>query len=338
MIKVCVNGYGTIGRRVADAIALQPDMKLVGIVKTKPDYKAVIARKKGYAVYAPTEKELKEFERAKFEVAGLLNDALKEVDVVVDTTPEGMGEKNKQLYEKAGVKAIFEGGEEHTVAQISFVAQCNYDDAYGKDYIRCVSCNTTGLCRTLNALNRSFGIKKARAVIIRRAADPDDIRRGPLDAIVPDPITLPSHHGPDVKTVLPDLPITTVAVKVPVTHMHLHSLIVSLKNKMVKSDDVKEVFKNTTRLMLVREADGVDSTAQLFDWARDMGRSRNDIYEICIWDESITVENGELYFFQAIQQESNVIPENVDAIRAAMEAEEADDSIKLTNKTMGILQ
>ena len=29
--KVAVNGYGVIGRRVADAVALQDDMELVGV-------------------------------------------------------------------------------------------------------------------------------------------------------------------------------------------------------------------------------------------------------------------------------------------------------------------
>ncbi len=33
MIKVSVNGYGTIGKRVADATLKQPDMELVGVAK-----------------------------------------------------------------------------------------------------------------------------------------------------------------------------------------------------------------------------------------------------------------------------------------------------------------
>jgi glyceraldehyde-3-phosphate dehydrogenase (NAD(P)) len=34
MIRVGVNGYGTIGKRVADAGAAQPDMELAGVAKT----------------------------------------------------------------------------------------------------------------------------------------------------------------------------------------------------------------------------------------------------------------------------------------------------------------
>ena len=61
------------------------------------------------------------------------------------------------------------------------------------------------------------------------------------------------------------------------------------------------------------------------------------MWENCIWPESITVNEQELYFFQAIHQESIVVPENVDAIRAMMELEsEGEKSIEKTNKAIGL--
>jgi glyceraldehyde-3-phosphate dehydrogenase/erythrose-4-phosphate dehydrogenase len=39
-VKVVVNGYGTIGKRVADAAALQSDMEVVGVAKTRPNFEA----------------------------------------------------------------------------------------------------------------------------------------------------------------------------------------------------------------------------------------------------------------------------------------------------------
>ena len=60
----------------------------------------------------------------------------------------------------------------------------------------------------------------------------------------------------------------------------------------------------------------MSSTAEIMEFARDMKRPRNDMWENCIWPESITVGDKELYFFQAVHQESIVVPENVDAIRA----------------------
>lgn len=36
-VRVAVNGYGVIGKRVADAVAVQPDMELVGIADVVSD-------------------------------------------------------------------------------------------------------------------------------------------------------------------------------------------------------------------------------------------------------------------------------------------------------------
>ena len=58
MLKVGVNGYGTIGRRVAHAISIQDDMKVVGIVKTRPDYISKIASRE-FSLYVPDESALK---------------------------------------------------------------------------------------------------------------------------------------------------------------------------------------------------------------------------------------------------------------------------------------
>jgi len=55
-------------------------------------------------------------------------------DRVVDASPE-KGEENKPMYEKAGKKVVFQGGEEHSIAGTSFVAQCNYDEAIGKSML-----------------------------------------------------------------------------------------------------------------------------------------------------------------------------------------------------------
>jgi len=332
-VKVGINGYGTIGKRVAYAVSKQDDMKLIGVTKTKPDFEAYRAKELGIPVYAASEEFLPRFERAGFEVAGTLSELLKEVDVIVDATPGRMGEKNKALYEKAGVKAIFQGGEKASVAEVSFVAQANYEKALGKDYVRVVSCNTTGLTRTLNAIKDY--IDYVYAVMIRRAADPNDIKRGPINAIKPS-VEVPSHHGPDVQTVIP-INIETMAFVVPTTLMHVHSIMVELK-KPVEAKDVIEVFENTTRVFLFEKEKGFDSTAQLIEFARDMHREWNNLYEIAVWKESISVKGNRLFYIQAVHQESDVVPENIDAIRAMFELADKWESIKKTNKSLGILK
>ncbi|WP_457742995.1 phosphorylating glyceraldehyde-3-phosphate dehydrogenase [Thermococcus sp.] len=332
-VKVGVNGYGTIGKRVAYAITRQDDMKLIGVTKTKPDFEAYHARDLGIPVYAASEEFLPRFEKAGFEVVGTLSDLLNEVDVIVDATPGGMGLRNRVLYEKAGVKAVFQGGEKASTAEISFVAQANYEKALGKDYVRVVSCNTTGLTRTLSAIQDY--IDYVYAVMIRRAADPNDTKRGPINAITPS-VTVPSHHGPDVQTVIP-INIETSAFVVPTTLMHVHSIMIELK-KPVEAKDIVDIFENTTRVLLFEKEKGFDSTAQLIEFARDLHREWNNLYEIAVWKESISVRGNRLFYIQAVHQESDVVPENIDAIRAMFEMAEKWDSIKKTNKSLGILK
>ena len=60
-------------------------------------------------------------------------------------------------------------------------------------------------------------------------------RRGPIDAIVLDPVTVPSHHGPDVLTVLPHISITTMAMIVPTTMMHMHAVRITTKKESAAS-------------------------------------------------------------------------------------------------------
>jgi glyceraldehyde-3-phosphate dehydrogenase (NAD(P)) len=90
-VKVAINGYGNIGKRVADAVAKQDDMTLVGVAKTRPNFEAFVAVQKGYTLYASEEDKIAAFNAAGLEVAGTTMDMLGEADVVVDATPEGMG-------------------------------------------------------------------------------------------------------------------------------------------------------------------------------------------------------------------------------------------------------
>ncbi|MGZ7070492.1 MAG: phosphorylating glyceraldehyde-3-phosphate dehydrogenase [Methanobacterium sp.] len=338
MKSVGINGYGTIGKRVADAVSAQDDMKIVGVTKRSPDFEARMAVKKGYDLYISAPDRESSFEDAGIKVTGTADELFEKLDMVVDCTPGGIGAKNKeQIYEKIGLKAIFEGGEKHDQIGLSFNSFSNYKDAIGKDYARVVSCNTTGLCRTLKPIDDLCGIKKVRAVMVRRGADPGQINKGPINAVIPNPPTVPSHHGPDVQTVMYGLDITTIALLIPTTLMHQHNLMVEL-DSTVSVDDIKDELNNTSRVLVLKAKEGLDSTAGFMEYAKDLGRNRSDLYEIGVWEESLNIVEGELYYMQAIHQESDVVPENVDAIRALLEMEEdPQKSIQKTNKAMGVL-
>ena len=336
MKSIAVNGIGTIGKRVADAVSAQDDMEIVGVCKTKPDFEAMCAIKKGYDLYMAIPEREQLFKDAGIEIAGTVEDMIQEADVVVDCTPGSIGPQNLEMYKKAGVKAIYQGGEDHELTGLSFNAFGNYDDSYGADYTRVVSCNTTGLTRTLSTIDPIADIKKVRAVMVRRGSDPSEIKKGPINAIVPNPPKVPSHHGPDVKTVMKGIDVTTMALLVPTTLMHQHNIMVEINND-VETEEIIEALEKRSRVLVVSAEEGLGSTAELMEYAKELGRNRNDLYEIPVWKESINVVDNELFYMQAVHQESDVIPENIDAIRALLEMESDNEkSIAKTNKAMGI--
>lgn len=338
MIKVAVNGYGTIGKRVADAVAAQPDMEVIGVSKTSVSAEAYIAKKRGYPLYIADLGKKSAFEKAGIEIAGDIEAMIKAADIVVDATPGGVGEKNRPIYERFGKKAIWQGGEGHEVAGFSFNAHANYKEAEGKQFARVVSCNSTGLVRLIHALDQAFGVERVRAVMVRRGADPSDVKRGPVDAIVLNPATIPSHHGPDVNTVLPHIDIVTLAMIVPTTFMHMHTIQMDLKKETTR-DAVLKVFEDHNRIGLVRKATGIKSNAELREYTQDLGRPRTDLWENGVFEESVSVLNGkEFYCFQAIHQEADVVPENIDCIRALMgTVKDPEESIRMTNKALNFV-
>jgi len=154
---------------------------------------------------------------------------------------------------------------------------------------------------------------------------------------VPDPATVPSHHGPDVNAILPDVDIDTAALKAPVTgmHTHSHSVNVTLEREPTTAE-VRELLREETRLFLIPERAGIDGAGALKDYASDLGRDRGDLWENCIWEESISVEGRDLYLFQNVHQEADVVPENVDAIRALATDISREESVARTNEALGV--
>jgi len=312
-------------------------MELVGISKTHPSSEAIIAGERGYPLYIADLSVEAAFKKAGVPVAGSVGDMIGQADIVVDATPAGIGAKNKPLYERAGVKAIFEGGEKHETAGFSFNAHSNYKDAIGRQFIRVVSCNTTALCRIIHAMDQEYGIDSVDAVLVRRSSDPGEIKKGPVDAIVLHPVSLPSHQGPDVMTVLPHISISTMAMTVPTTFMHMHALMMRLI-KGADKERIVEIIRKHSRMGLVRGETGISSTAELMEYVRDMGRPRADLWENGIFEKSISVHGNELRFFQAVHQEAIVVVETIDAIRAASgTVSDPEVSIRKTNSAMGLI-
>jgi glyceraldehyde-3-phosphate dehydrogenase (NAD(P)) len=333
-VKVGINGYGTIGKRVAAAVSKQDDMEIVGVTKTRPTFEAQTAVDRGFGLYVP-EGGTQAFKDAGIPVKGTIKDLYKAVDIIVDCTPGNVAEGYKAEYEAAGIKAIFQGGEDHSLTGISFNSTANYSESWGAQFSRVVSCNTTGLLRTLSPIDKEIKVKNVYATLVRRAVDPGDSKGGPINGLEPS-VKLPTHHGPDVKSIMPWLNINTMAIKASTTLMHLHTVVAELERES-KTDEIIGIMRSSPRVKLIKSSTGVKGTAEIMELARDLGRDRSDMYEIVVWEDGVKVVGNMLYYYQAVHQESDVVPETVDCIRSMCKLEEdASRSVSKTNKALGI--
>ena len=343
-VRVGVAGYGTIGQRLADGVAMQGDMELVGVADLVPSLSIRALRENDmigangveYKLYLVDGADPEAFAKYDIPVAGTFEDLCRNVDIMLDSSPGGVGAKNKLIYEKLGVKAVFQGGEANSVADVFFHGYANYEKGVGVDYLKLTSCNTTGLIRTVDALDRAVGIEKVAITIIRRVADPGDYHRGLTNALQID--KAPSHQALDLMTIMPHVEATGILVHTPVTHGHIITVLATAKDgKKITREQALEVFRAHPRIRTVTIDEGFKGNASLFKYARDLGNRRGDMYEIGLWEDSIVESGNDIMYAINIPQESVTIPETMDAVRAAMKMQlTREEGTAETNKYLKI--
>ncbi len=334
--RVAVNGYGVIGKRVAEAVTRQEDMSLAGVSDVVTDWRARMATRNGFSLFGATGEHANSMRAAGLEVAGTLDDLLGQADVVVDCTPKRVAVKNIEVYRAHGLKFIVQGGEKHEATGHSFVAEANYASALNRNATRVVSCNTTSIVRTLTALKRAGLLQRARGTLLRRATDPwESHESGIMNTLVPEP-EIPSHQGPDAQSVDPDLDVITMAVKVPETLGHLHYWSVQMSRGASK-DEVLDAFRGSSRIALINTSDGLVALNAVKELMADRGRPHDSLYEVALWADMLRVQGDELFYAYMVDNQAIVIPENIDAIRALSgTVTSANESIAMTNAALGI--
>ena len=137
-IKVGVAGYGVIGQRLADGVARQGDMELVGVADLAPTLSIRALKEQGmpYDLYLVDGADKAQFDACGIPVSGTFEELIDKVDIMLDSSPGGVGAKNKELYVKHNTKAIFQGGEKNSVADVFFHGYANYEKGVGQNYLK----------------------------------------------------------------------------------------------------------------------------------------------------------------------------------------------------------
>jgi glyceraldehyde-3-phosphate dehydrogenase (NAD(P)) len=311
-------------------------MELVGVADVAPTLSVRALKDRGmpFDLYCAAPGREKDLIAAGIPVSGSFDDLLDKVDIVLDATSAGIGAKNKELYTKKKKKAVFQGGEKNEIVDVFFHGYANYEKGLGKDFLKLTSCNTTGLIRAIDCLDRAVGMEKVAITIIRRVADPGDTHRGLTNVLKIDPV--PSHQAVDLMTIMPHVPCTGTLVHTPVTHGHIITIVATPK-KSISVKDAIDLFRAHPRMMVVRIDQGFNSNAAFFRYARDRGNLRGDMYEIGVWEETVALSGKDVILSINIPQEAVVIPETIDAVRAAMKMQtDRLEAVGLTNRYLGM--
>jgi glyceraldehyde-3-phosphate dehydrogenase (NAD(P)) len=331
MKKVFVNGYGTIGSRIAKFIKDDSDIVVIGIGKHSPDEKVQHAINDGFSVYVPEDKNdnFKDYN-----ISGSIESILDNCDLVIDASPGGKGFLNKKnIYESRDIKAIFQGGEtifnSNTVADVIFNSRVNYDESFDKKYVMQGSCNVTGMGKILNPLREKYADKLTRidVTLVRRWADLEQTDKQIDDTIE---MTENPHHGTDVKAFFgKDIPIFVRAIKVPTRQMHLHIMDIRFNENAPTSDEIHELFKNEYGIAILWRAKG---TKDVRDFAESTKFNFKDTNMLHIHANMTTSIGDTIQLMYSDDQTGLVIPENYMLLQAMLFQRDYKDALKRTEK------
>ncbi len=329
MVKVFINGYGNIGRRIATAFSQDKEIQFIGVGKYSVDDRVKDAVDRNFPLYVPANMVSK-FKEKGFPVSGNISNAIMESDIVIDAAKDGYGYDNKvNLYEPLNKAAIFQGGEDNTgvrkVADVLHNSRVNYKDMFKKKYVIQGSCNVSGMGRILQPMIEKYGseIERYDVTLIRRSADLEDLKE------VKDSIEWDKnpHHQDDVKSFLPMVNLYVEAYKVPSRMMHLHQMTVRFKSAAPDKESFLDTYEKEFGVAILSNARG---TGDIRRKAIDLGFEHGDTNMVHIHSDTIRTQDDTLKLLYSDDQTGMVIPENYLLFQSMLYGRPARDAYRRT--------
>jgi glyceraldehyde-3-phosphate dehydrogenase (NAD(P)+) (phosphorylating) len=330
LVRVFINGYGNIGRRLASALSVDKEIQFVGVAKYTVDDKVKEALDNHYKVFVPKEM-IPAFKDKGYGVTGAVEEAVRQSDIVVDAAKEGGGFDNKKsLYEPIKKPAIFQGGEDRygdrAVADMIHNSRVNYSKAGGRTYVIQGSCNVSGMGRVMQPLIEKFGsrIKRYDVELIRRWADLEDTK-AVKDSIEWD---RNPHHQDDVKDFIPGANLYVDAFKVPSRMMHLHQMFIRFSDRAPSKDEILECFRNEFGVAIISSAKG---TGDVRKKALELGFAHGDTNMVHIHQDILRVQDDTVKIGYSDDQTGMVIPENHLLLQSMVFKRPREEALKITD-------
>jgi len=267
-------------------------------------------------------------------------EAIKRATVVIDCTPRGIGQKNKEKYYhkfiKGGKGFLAQGSESgfgKKYARRINDATLNSDD----QFIQIVSCNTHNLCcitQTLALDGDHDNLEEGRFVCIRRANDisqPGSFIPSPQVGSHESP-KYGTHHAEDAAglfhTMDIDLNLFSSAVKVNSQYMHVLWFTLRVKEPTTLTAVLEKLYANPYVAMTEK-----DMTSTVFSFGRDQGHYGRILNQTVVVEQTLNVRNDhEITGFCFTPQDGNSILSSVAAAEWFLYPHSYEDKIQCFSK------
>ncbi len=278
-IDVGVIGYDQIGKRVADAICRQPDLRLAGVHEIDSQrIKVLRARGIPLAVGDPGNCA------AEWGVAVVCQDNAPALSLPCVYSPE------------VDVPYPLFSATVQSPSERRLRVGCADAVAFAR------------LLMHLPAVERVF------SSCARRVGHATDHALAMVDAL--EPLFELSCEDADVRAMLATR-VRDVYVRrthVPYTHSHLHHLKLDLTEPTTR-DAVLDALRRAPRVRVAPGADCFPDTGHLQEYCRDLGLPRGDRTQVFVWKESVAVVERTVFLTADVSPDATPIPDVIDAVR-----------------------
>ncbi|MEX1001937.1 MAG: hypothetical protein WDZ35_07470 [Crocinitomicaceae bacterium] len=244
---VLVNGIGNIGTTLLNLLVnYQNELKVTEIY----GHKRHIQEWENQEIQLLQQKGVKICTSTPGDGLEQLEQVLKKVNYIFETTENGVGLQNKERYNRLTelVGCSAQGSEKGFGT--SFMSGVNNEIIEGEKFVHIVSCNTHGSAALIKTLagNDLANLEKADMVVVRRSEDIGNHRRLVSANVVARHLdsSAGTHHAVDVidlfQTIGRDLEITSSDITTPSQLMHGLRFAISLKklNREVIQKQINE--------------------------------------------------------------------------------------------------
>jgi len=332
---ILVNGFGVIGSKIAGAARRCGFDVTVSEINPR---RAKLAVDQGYGLYVSSKQNKKPYVEQDIEekkVRAILEHFLSAaLPVVLDATTEGVGAENKAKGLYKSNKVIYQGGEKEDIAQLTFIDSAPFRRISKLNSLRIGTCNDLGLARVLYPLLRKF-----KGLIIE-----DNIYKSQLKGFN-SADEVQHYHGERLEQLLPKRlksnlhSITTnchYSSEVGAFHLHRITVTSEYNQRRITAQQIRKLLMAQARIVVLNLpapyerifCNDIDKViGKNFDLLRFSGLVAVSVYQSS--KDSVGID-------MLIPYESNVVPENIDALNALTGRMGKRRSIRTTNRCLGL--